>query len=247
MNVYASASDCVFDSVGIILFSDDSYAIYTKGLERSQLVSVLLSVCLVCWLGVLKGVSVHFSLMTLMLSTPMVLKGVNLCLSCSLLPHVSLAGVLKGVSVHVHIAMVLKELDGWSWKDLDATLWFLSCVLPSIFKQGSWKESLELVFVLFSTEIDLETFLHKTWMRPSLELAAYPDYDFFMCLGLYNIKRMVLKWLIRVMLKSQFDTAMIYQLSIIITFKVCPGSSQESIFWVAVFIQCMRKHGPERI
>ena len=58
--------------------------------------------------------ALSFSPMTLMLSTLMVLKGVNLCLSCSLLPHVSLAGVLKGVLVHVHIAMVLKELDGWS-------------------------------------------------------------------------------------------------------------------------------------
>ena len=53
-------------------------------------------------------------LMILMPSTLMVLKGVDLCLSCSLLPCVSLAGVLKGVLVHVHIAMVLKELGGWS-------------------------------------------------------------------------------------------------------------------------------------
>ena len=69
-----------------------------------------------------------------------------------------LAGVLKGVSVQVHIAMVLKELDGWSWKDFDATIWFLSCVLLSIFKWWSWNESLEMVFVLFSmAEIDLET------------------------------------------------------------------------------------------
>ena len=58
--------------------------------------------------------ALSFSLMTLMLSTLIVLKEVNLCLSCSLLPHVSLAGVLKGVLVHVHLAMVLKELDGWS-------------------------------------------------------------------------------------------------------------------------------------
>ena len=47
----ASIFDCVFDSVGIILFSDDSYAIYTKGLERSQLVSVLLSPASCLWLG----------------------------------------------------------------------------------------------------------------------------------------------------------------------------------------------------
>ena len=86
--------------------------------------------------------------MTLMLSTLKFRKGVDLCLSCSLLPHVSLGGVLKGVLVHAHLAMVLKELDGW--KDLDATLWFFSGVFPSTFKQWSWKESLELVFVLFS-------------------------------------------------------------------------------------------------
>ena len=66
--------DCVFDSIGIILFSDYSYAIYTNGVKRSQLVPVLLSPA-----------------------------------SC-----VSLAGVLKGVLVHVHIAMLLKELHGWS-------------------------------------------------------------------------------------------------------------------------------------
>ena len=74
-----------------------------------------------------------FSLMTLMPSTLMVLKGVDLCLYCSLLPHVSLAGVLKEVLVHVHVAMVLKELDGWSWKDLDATFLFLCDVLLPIF------------------------------------------------------------------------------------------------------------------
>ena len=87
------------------------------------------------WAGVLKGFSVHVSPMTLMPSTSRVLKVINLY--CSLLPCVFLAGVLKGVSVHIHIAMVLKELGGWSWKDFDATLWFLHCVLPSIFKQWS--------------------------------------------------------------------------------------------------------------
>ena len=117
--------------------------------------------------------ALSFSLLTLMPSTPRVLKGVDLCLSCSLLPGV-LAQVFKGVSVHVHIAMVLKELDGWSWKDLDATIWFLSDVLPSISNQWFPKESLELAFVLFSMALktDLETFLHNTWMRPSLELAS---------------------------------------------------------------------------
>ena len=69
----ASTFDHVTDSVGIILFSDDYYAIYTDGLER-----------------------------------------VDLCLYCSLLPCVSLTGALKGVLVHVYLAMVLKELDGWS-------------------------------------------------------------------------------------------------------------------------------------
>ena len=97
--------------------------------------------------------ALSFSLMTLMLSTLMVLKGVNFCLSCSLLPHVSLAGVLKGVSVHVHVAMVLKELDVWSWKDLDASLWFLCGVLPSIFKQESWNESLSWCLSCFPQKI----------------------------------------------------------------------------------------------
>ena len=56
--------------------------------------------------GVLKRVSVHISLMTLMPSTPGVLKGVNLYLFCSLLPHV-LAGVLKGVSVHISLMTLM--------------------------------------------------------------------------------------------------------------------------------------------
>ena len=60
---------------------------------------------------VLKGMSVHVSLMILMPSTSSVLKGVNLY--HFLLPCM-LARVLKGVSVHVHVAMVLKELGGWS-------------------------------------------------------------------------------------------------------------------------------------
>ena len=138
-------------------------SLLTYGLEKKSLYLWSLTVSLTLLV-------LSFSLVTLMPSTPRVLKGVDLY--CSFLPYV-LAGVLKGVSVHVHIAMVLKELDGWSWKDLDATLWFLCDIFPSISKQGSWKESLELVFVLFST-IDLETFLHNTWMRPSLELAACP-------------------------------------------------------------------------
>ena len=56
--------------------------------------------------------ALSFSLMTLMPSTPRGFKGVDLCLSCSLLPCV-LAGVLKGVSVHV--AMVLKEVMGYTF------------------------------------------------------------------------------------------------------------------------------------
>ena len=39
----ASIFDCVFDSVGIILFSDDFYGVHIRDLERSWLVSVLLS------------------------------------------------------------------------------------------------------------------------------------------------------------------------------------------------------------
>ena len=39
--------------------SDHSYAVYTKGLEMSWLVSVFLSFAYVFLAGVLKGVSVH--------------------------------------------------------------------------------------------------------------------------------------------------------------------------------------------
>ena len=42
------------------------------------------------------------------------------------------------------------------------------------------------------------------------------------------------------MLKSQFDTAIIYQLPIIIAFKSCPGSSQESLLWGSL---CCLVHG----
>ena len=119
-------------------------------------------------------VGIIFSLMTHMPSTLMVLKGVDLCLHSfsSLLPGVSLAGVLKGVSVHVHIAMVLKELDGWSWKDLDATLvsvvTFCDLFPSNGLERNLWSWCL---FVLFST-IDLETLLHNTWMRPNRVLAS---------------------------------------------------------------------------
>ena len=47
---------------------------------------------------------------------------------------------------------------------------------------------------------------------------------------------MVLKGPIQVVLDSQFDTAMIYQPAIVIAFKICPESSQESFFRVALFV-----------
>ena len=138
---------------------------------------------------------------------------------------VFLWGVLKGVSDCAFLAMVLKDSDEWSWKDSDLPLRFLSHGLPSIFSWWYWKESLELVFSPFSmAEMDLETFLHNTWMRPDLT-HWMSNNDFFLSLGLYDIKNMVLKGLFQVVLKFQFDAAMIYyQPPIILTFKVDLGS-----------------------
>ena len=113
-----------------VCFSDDLYAINIWGLERSWHVSVSLS-CTSCISWVLKGVLVLNSLMTCMPSTVIVLKGVGFC--HSFLPFVFF-GVLKGVWVHVHVAMVLKELGGWSWQDFDTTLWFLCDVLLLLFE-----------------------------------------------------------------------------------------------------------------
>ena len=92
-------------------------------------------------------------------------------------------------------------------------------------------------------EMDLKTFLHSTQIRPNLTLIGC----FFSSLGLYNIKNIVLKGLFQVVLKFQFDATMIYQPLIIVTFKVDLGSVQESCCGVAILIQCMKKHGPERI
>ena len=65
-----------------------------------------------------------------------------------LLP-VSWSRVLKGCSDYVCLAMALKEVDEWSWRDSDLLLCFLCGGLPSIFKLWSWKGFLELVFTLF--------------------------------------------------------------------------------------------------
>ena len=82
---------------------------------------------------------------------------------------VFLWGVLKAVSDFAIWAMVLKESDEWSWKDSDLLLCFLCHGLLSILSRWSCKELLGLVFALFSmAEMDLETFLHNTWMRPNL-------------------------------------------------------------------------------
>ena len=53
--------DHVFDSVGIILFSCDSYAVYHRCLERSQLVSVLLISFLCVGWGLERSFSACFS------------------------------------------------------------------------------------------------------------------------------------------------------------------------------------------
>ena len=83
--------------------------------------------------------------------------------------------VLKELSDCALSAVVLKGVDEWSWKGSDLLLCFIHGSLPSTFKQGSWKEFLELVFALFSmAKTNLETFLHKTQMSPSLMLAGCP-------------------------------------------------------------------------
>ena len=66
--------------------------------------------------GVLKGVKF---LLTFIPDLPMVLKGVNFCLCCSLLPHVPSVGVLKWLSSMyfsplTHIPLIWRVLKGVS-------------------------------------------------------------------------------------------------------------------------------------
>ena len=103
----ASIFDHVFDSVSIILFSGDSYAIYTKGLERSQLVSVLLSPasCVFGW-GLERSLSAYLSDDSYVIYT----KGLEMSQPVSVLLSPTLcvlAGVLKGVSVHVSLMTLM--------------------------------------------------------------------------------------------------------------------------------------------
>ena len=83
-------------------------------------------------------------------------------------------------------------------------------------------------------ETDLETFLHKTHIRPSRVLAAWPTMISFYVFVSTNIEIMVLKGLIQVMLDFQLDTAIVIQLPIILAFKVGPGSSEKFWFGVAM-------------
>ena len=92
-----------------------------------------------------------------------------------------LSKVLKGIYLLSVSSMVLKLLWSWknwmkwSWNEWDSPFCFLSGILPSIFRQWSWKESLELLFILLSiAKTDLETFLHNTCMSPNLVLAGCP-------------------------------------------------------------------------
>ena len=131
---------------------------------------------------------------------------------------------------------------GWSWKDtftwflfsMEVTRmvlkgvhwWFRFAPLPSPWGfaiypsvNGLERSFLVLFSAIFSiARTDFEIFLHKTHMRPNLMLAGWPIMIGFGHLGLCNVKWMVLKWLFWVMLEFQFDTAMIYQLPIVITF-----------------------------
>ena len=56
----ASTFDHIFDFVGIILFSCDTYAIYHRGLERSQHVTVLLVSSLCVGWGLERSFNAHF-------------------------------------------------------------------------------------------------------------------------------------------------------------------------------------------
>ena len=166
----ASIFDHIFDSVGIVLFSNDAYAIYTRGLERSQLVSVFLSFAFMCSAGVLKGVSVHVSLMTYAVYT----KGLEISWLVLLPPALCMFGWDLERSLGACACSHGLERTGWMvlkglWCNSLVPLWCFAIY----FKQRSWKESLELIFVLFSiAETDLETFLHKTWTKSNLEQAA---------------------------------------------------------------------------
>ena len=111
----------------------------------------------------------------------------------------------------------------WSWKeaadDSDLLLCLLPGVLPLIRIGWSWKEFLILSCVVFSiAKTDFDIFLHKTLIKPNLMLAGWPAMIGFGILALYNIERMVLKGTFWVVLESELDAAMIYQLPIIITF-----------------------------
>ena len=135
----------------------------TYGVERSLYASILIMS--------LTLLALSFPVMTLMQSTLMVLKGVNLCLSCSLLPHVCLA---RSLSAHApsHSPerigwMVLKGLrcnslvPPWSF-----AIYFQAMVLKIISGVG--------VHLCFLWLRDFETFLHNTQMRPNVVLAACP-------------------------------------------------------------------------
>ena len=163
----------------------------THGLERSLSASIFWLCHWLCW---------HYPFLWWLLCCLHWWSWKELTCVCLALclPHVSLAGVLKGVLVHVHIAMVLKELDGWSWKDLDATLWFLSGVLPSIFKCNGLEKN------LWSWCLSCFLWLKQAWKHFCIihkwDLTSYllgVHYDYLLCqLGLYNVEVMVLKWLI---------------------------------------------------
>ena len=220
-----SICDHVFDTVDIILFFDDSSTLSTPGFfKRSQLVSVLLSFasCGVAW-SLERSLSACLSDDSYVIYT----KGLEMSQIVLLSPASCIFGcdLERSLSACAHShgpertgCMVLKGL--WC-NSLVHQLCFAIYFQAMVLKWIPWS-GVGLVFYgrnglgnIFCIEPEWDLALN--WLHVT-------DYDFFMCLGLYNITRMVLKWLIQVMLKSQFDTAMIYQLSIIITFEFCPGS-----------------------
>ena len=101
----ASIFDCVFDFVGIIFVSDDSYAIYTKGLERSWLV-LLSSASCVGW-GLERNLSAHLTDDSYAVYT----KGLERSQHVSVMLSSASWGLERSLSAHAHSHGL--ERTGW--------------------------------------------------------------------------------------------------------------------------------------
>ena len=188
----ACVFDCVFDSFGITLSSGDSYAFYTRCLERSQLMSVLLiSTSYVGW-GLERSLSACFSndSYTIYIKgfkrNQLVLLSPAFCVGWGLerslgayFSNDSYAIYIKGLERSLCACTHSHGLERTGWMVLKG-LWCSSLVPPFCFAiyfqaivlKGIFGAGVCLVFYVLKQT--LETFLHKTWTRPSLELAACP-------------------------------------------------------------------------